>query len=491
MTIRCRQLIAMVVLLSASVSSAQLPNVPVFSMWATKVSTELFGPNKCASCPAQNVPLGEIAPGDYIRVEIFVRDWDAEHNRGFCEGNIIIDPTNLCTNVGGSCISSFCASTFVGCATDVDCPDSHCVYSNCNPFPVITAYLILLDLNSLHSGSAGALQLAQIPCTYEPCEYEGEGSCPCAHYCLDPADVDCRHSYLTRCQTPGYCRAESSLFIETPRPDFVFHGMPHHASSSISPLHWSVLGYLNDQQHDGAVDDDQPRYLATALFRANADVSGTFSVQLDAENSVIADENWRNHLAVFQPLTLNFPYIIPQCTAIASATPAHRTIDARQPHLINYALGLTGLTSWEVTLSDPCDASQLVSDDFQTSIIPMDVPLPVVTQVDSFPRPIVLTLDRPAPPLHWLCLTRSGDIPNCVGVLPGDVNADLVANTADVMASLAELSSPTGMSRFSLDSNHSWMHTVEDVVRLLDLLNGADAYTPWLNAQLPDLPINP
>lgn len=484
MTNRCRQLIAMVVLLSVSVSSAQLPNVPVFSMWATKVSTELFGPNKCASCPAQNVPLGEIAPGDYIRVEIFVRDWDAEHNRGFCEGNIIIDPTNLCTNIGGKCTQSWCGGVPADCSSNADCPGTQCAYSNCNPYPKVSGYSVEVAAASLISGPTGSLELAPVACTEEQCEFVPDGLCPCTHFYTSFSECTCAASY---CQSDGYCTSDASVFIETNRIDYMLNGIGSFSIAANHPLGPEFLAFPFDPAELGVADDDLPRYLGTMLLQASADASGTFIIRFAAPELNLL---WIGSYLYgdYQNLYLNFPGYIPQCTALTSAA---AMIDARQPHAISHSLPSLASKSYDLTLSEPCDVDNLDTNAFDLSLIPTAVMLPRLIHLSGTRQTPTLTLDRPIPIQHWLCFARSDESSTCIGILPGDVDGNGVANVEDVEFSIATLDASSAHSLYSVDTDRSGTHTAEDALRLMDLLNGAGAFTPWLNAQIPDLPTNP
>lgn len=484
MTKQCHKISAIAVLLLVGVSLAQLPDVPVFSMWATEVSTDLFGPNKCISCPTQNVPLGEISPGDYIRVEIFVRDWDAEHNRGACEGNIIIELPYACTNVGGKCLSSWCGGVPADCSSDADCPGTHCAYSNCNPYPKVSAFSAVVDTATLRSGATGSLDWARVPCTEEQCEFLPDGLCPCAHFHTSPSECTCTAS---TCQSDSFCDSAASVFIETLRTDYLFGAIPS-ASSAYTPLTGpEFLGFAFDPDKFGEVDDDLPRYLGTMLLQASADASGTFIIKFaDPELNLL----WTGSALYgdYQNLYLNFPGSIPQCTALTSA-PA--MIDARQPHAITNALPSLGSKSYDLTLSDPCDVATLDTNAFNLSLFPADTSPPRLILVSGTHQTATLTLDRPIPTGHWLCLARSDESSACIGILPGDADGNGLSNTEDVQLSLAALNTSTAYPVLSIDTNRSGVHTAEDALRLIDLLNGAGAFTPWLSAQLPGLPTNP
>lgn len=472
---------------------AQLPNVPVFSMWVTEVSDGQGGPNRCTSCPTQNVPVGEVLPGDVIRVEVYVSTWDAQPGRGICNGDPQQGQNAACTGIGALCPGKHCTNNGSSCATDINCGGAPCVDNTCIAFPRLGAFTATVLGSGLSSGNGGQLSLYEIPCDPADCSFLPDGTCPCAQFYQSPAQCTCASA--TCSAITDTCSREASGFIERARADYLFFGK---SSGEIVGFSFDgtvdFTGFLNNSLADGAVDNGTRKHLGSLILQASANAAGTFTLAFfkDPNATFVVNANAGTFDdMVYQDLILNFMGGgTPDCADILSANPADCEVDGRQPHDIGNTSPAQGITSIDVTLSAPCNnIGALTPAAFSLSVTPAGGTPPTITNVSGAGNTATLTLSGPIPPQKWTCISRTGGANStCVGFLPGDVNANLAANTADVTAAIGSLTGMVPEPLIGTDTNRSTIHTAEDLVRLLDLFNGGGAYSPLLNTTLPACP---
>lgn len=476
---------------------AQTPNVPVFSMWATEVTDGMGGPNKCTSCPTQNVPLGQIAPGDVVRIELFVSTWDSQPGRGFCDGDPAQGQAGQCTNIGSAapCPGKHCANNGASCATDLNCTGSSCIQNICTAFPRVGAYTATVLGSSFFSGQAGQFSLYQIPCDPADCSVLTDGTCPCAHFYQQGSDCTCTTSVCSA--STNLCDRNASALIEKSRPDNIFFGKASFEIMGFSPLgDIDFSSVLLNSLVDGVVDNGTRKHLGSMILEASSNAGGTFTISFfkDPNTTFVVNANAGIFDGqVYNDLIINLPPPITMnnCTMITTASPTDCEVDGRQPHDIASAVPPQGITSIDVTFSNPCNAAtDLSPSNFALTLTPAGGTPPTVTNVAGSGNTATLTLSAPIPPGKWTCVT-SNTAPGgqtCVGFLPGDVNANLIANTADVTAAINSLNGTVPEPPIATDTNRSSIHTAEDLVRLLDLFNGGGAYSPLLNTTLPPCP---
>jgi hypothetical protein len=65
-----------------------------------------------------------------------------------------------------------------------------------------------------------------------------------------------------------------------------------------------------------------------------------------------------------------------------------------------------------------------------------------------------------------------------IGFLPGDVNADLVAGPLDILALIDHLNGLKNLPVWSTDIDRSGQTNPQDILREVDVLNGAGAFEP-------------
>lgn len=292
------------------------------------------------------------------------------------------------------------------------------------------------------------------------------------------------------------CDRNASALIEKSRPDNIFFGKATSEIIGFSPIgDIDFTGFLFNPLVDGVVDNGTRKHLGSLILQASPTAGGTFTISYfkDSNATFVVSANagiLDGH--VYEDLIINFPPITANnCTMITTASPTDCDVDGRQPHDIASAVPAQGITSIDVTFSNPCNAAtDLMASNFTLTLTPAGGTPPTVTNVAGSGNTATLTLSAPIPPQKWTCVT-SNTAPGsqtCVGFLPGDVNANLTANTADVTAAINSLNGTVPEPPIGTDTNRSSIHTAEDLVRLLDLFNGGGAYSPLLNTTLPACP---
>lgn len=487
-----------------SSAMAQVPNVGTFSLWVTEIRDGTTDAVKCSqglgNCPTQNVPLGLAMPGDKFRIDAYIGGWDAQPARGFCDGDPAQGHNALCTNIGTACTGMHCQGqeNTIGssCINANSCGGIPCIQNVCRAFPRLATYTASISGASLASGASGQLVLQQIPCDPGDCAFLPDQSCPCAQFL--PSSGQCTCAVNNSCSVSGFCTNPSSTaFIEKARPDWLFFG-----KATITDL--ALLTFFGDYEFssvlfsptaDATTDTGIRRNLGTILVQATPTASGTFTVQF-LKDSNLTFVNDANAAAldggyVYQDLIINFPVSTAQCSQIVAADPVNCDVDGRQPHDIGNTVPAQGITSIDLVLSAPCSANTLTPADFSLSVNPPGGTPPTITGVGGSGNNATLTLSGPILPDKWTCIMRTGGNQVCVGFLPGDVNANLVANTADVTAAISSLNGMVPEPLLATDTNRSTVHTAEDLVRILDIFNGGGAYGPSLNKTLPNCPTGP
>jgi len=171
--------------------------------------------------------------------------------------------------------------------------------------------------------------------------------------------------------------------------------------------------------------------------------------------------------------------------SIVSSNPSRGAIDARKPTDRDG----TNAYGWQsVDLVFSVYASLQIPQDFFVTQAGGIVVAPPVTEVAAADdQHLTVTLETIIETRAWTTITHidSGTSVR-LGYLPGDVKADGVSNEADVTAHVDALNGVLPVRPiWSMDINRSEAITGADTLELVDLLNGTEAYEPYLNESLP------
>ena len=172
-------------------------------------------------------------------------------------------------------------------------------------------------------------------------------------------------------------------------------------------------------------------------------------------------------------------------------------IDARQPHSVRITTPKQGWDRLVLQFSTDPAALNLQPGDFAVHVIPPGTVLPpVVTNVLLLPavNAVAVVLNRPIDPGHWTCVEY---LPSgrrwCLGFLPADSGQDRLSATGDINALINSINNVPGrvLPPYATDIDRSGVTNGSDILRLIDLLNGADAFDIWITRSLPPCPQTP
>ena len=170
---------------------------------------------------------------------------------------------------------------------------------------------------------------------------------------------------------------------------------------------------------------------------------------------------------------------------IVASIPPDGSIDARQPTDPNGANAQGWQTIDLMYNGETCLTSAtdfLMSQDGGTAGEPIVASVTLPT-----PNTVRLNFASPIVPGAWTVITdvASGDSIR-LGYLPGDVSGDGIANGDDIQTLLDALGgSGPALPIWARDVDRSGELSPADMLRVIDLLNGADGFVPWLEVTLP------
>ncbi len=187
------------------------------------------------------------------------------------------------------------------------------------------------------------------------------------------------------------------------------------------------------------------------------------------------------------PLTTCTPD--PCVIAIESAVPPSGAIDGRHPSDTDGS-SPDGWSS--LTLNFNGDAAGLTAGDL--TIDSGGATAPGIIAVTPNGSSAVIDLDTFIPLGEWTMITHlPSGTSTCLGYLPGDANNDLFSNSADILGVIdcinGVIAPPCEL--WQCDIDRSGACEAPDILRVIDLLNGAAIYQPWLGVQLPASPCGP
>lgn len=173
---------------------------------------------------------------------------------------------------------------------------------------------------------------------------------------------------------------------------------------------------------------------------------------------------------------------LPFC-GIASANPPHCAIDA----------GYTGVdgsrSRWNaVEVTFACSVASLHNLDFTVSTSGNAAPT-ITSVTNDGSLTATLNLSGPIEPGAWTCFTHSSGAETCFGFLPGDVNADQTSGPGDILEVINNLNGDLVplLEFWQCDIDRSGKCGAADILGVIDLLNGAIKFEPWINVSLPTL----
>jgi len=182
----------------------------------------------------------------------------------------------------------------------------------------------------------------------------------------------------------------------------------------------------------------------------------------------------------------------PGACAVQTTDPPNCAIDARQPSLPNGS-NPAGWDSISFTFNVDCNLTGIAPSSFSVRQEPAGLPI-AVANVQPVGDVVTVRLSRAISLQTWTCVKYNATGEEvCLGYLPADVNADRTAGPVDILAVINNLNGQVQPPYpiWQCDSDRSGLCAPADILRVIDLLNGADTYDPWLGRTLPVCPTAP
>ena len=172
--------------------------------------------------------------------------------------------------------------------------------------------------------------------------------------------------------------------------------------------------------------------------------------------------------------------------------PGNCAIDAREPHDLNNVNDRNG---WNrMVMSFSCDPATLgfSAGDLSVGTTPPNGAIGISgANVDSVGNTVTITLNDKISPGEWTCISH---LPSggqwCMGYLPANADQNLVSAANDINALINAINLVPGfkLPLYASDINRSGLTTGQDILRVIDLLNGAGDFDVWIAAGLPPCP---
>ncbi len=169
---------------------------------------------------------------------------------------------------------------------------------------------------------------------------------------------------------------------------------------------------------------------------------------------------------------------------IESSIPPDGAIDARQP----YNPDGTDPAGWDsIDITFDGATAGMTAADFTITVDPAGT-TPSITAVTTDGDTVTLDFNMVIPDGAWTTIRHNdSNMTVRLGNLPGDVDADGTTDAADLQDLIDWLDGSGGpYDEWSTDINRSGSDSPEDILRLIDLLNGAHEYDAYLGVALPD-----
>ncbi|MCH8253105.1 MAG: hypothetical protein IID36_11695 [Planctomycetes bacterium] len=167
--------------------------------------------------------------------------------------------------------------------------------------------------------------------------------------------------------------------------------------------------------------------------------------------------------------------------AIIFSFPPNGAIDAGVP----FDSAGVPVGAWDsIAITFDGDASALTADDFAISVT-LGTP-PSIVEVQHSGATVTLVLDSAIPAAAWTIFTHiESDTFTALGFLPGDVNADCISTSNDILTLIDNFNGVIDpLPIWSADVDRSGGVSASDVLRVIDLFNGAGEYDVWLGVVL-------
>ncbi|MGB0716139.1 MAG: hypothetical protein ACPGXK_09690 [Phycisphaerae bacterium] len=310
---------------------------------------------------------------------------------------------------------------------------------------------------------------------------------------LEPAqtacasNTDCPNS--AQCGNDGFCACVEAFQIDDSRSDWVFFNRVTIDSGSCSSADTVAFGSLIFGA--GVIDSGATFYLGSFSLQIPEGAGGTYTLAFDLDEALPTTllDSVGSALGVDASATLSISTgDVPTCTNdIVVSEPANCEVDASQPHDVDDANATVGLQTYRITINDGCEPTL---GEFTVTQLPFSILNPFPPTIDSITLVEGSTYDFALSGIINTGLyTCIGLISNpaertCIGYLPGDVNKSAVADGEDIRAWIDAIEGTEPRPAWATDLNRDGETGPEDLLRELDLLNGAAAFDVWFDESI-------
>jgi len=315
------------------------------------------------------------------------------------------------------------------------------------------------------------------------------GKIECTQSSTCPTDYPICISYPFGCTCAGH-NPDVGAFMTQDRSDFLLYYIDGFAGVDVSFLDYRYFKAATASI--GVVDTGVPRYLGTLVLRVSANACGTFRIGFkDDQTSNFIVDKANPPLSVFptlQPLVLT----VSDCARLlVSCNPAHCNEDARIAHdRLDQNLKKNANT---IVMNFSKPTTGMAAADFEVTVVPV-VPGDVIPGISAVtpnvvdPRITTVSLNRRIQQTRWTCIRdKFSNRRCCMGSLPGDADNSRISRSDDIFEifdNLAGLVSPK-LAPEKCDTDRSLLPTPADLLMVVDLLNGADAFDEVNGDMLP------
>jgi hypothetical protein len=318
--------------------------------------------------------------------------------------------------------------------------------------------------------------LGKIECTLS-------STCPTDYPICTTAPVD------YGCTCAGH-NPELGAWMTQNRSDFILFNIDGFSGIDVQSLNYTY--FKGATASIGVLDTGVPRYLGTVVLRVSTNACGTFRIGFvdDQLANYIADKA-NPPLQVFptlQPLVLT----VSDCARyLVSCNPVHCNEDARIAHDRLDPNIKKNANTMVMNFNKP--TTGMIAADFEVTLVPV-VPgdiLPGISAVTPNvvdPKITTLTLNRRIQQTRWTCIRDKGSNRRCcMGSLPGDADNSRISRSADVDEIIDNFNGLVipKLAPEKCDTDRSLNCTPADLLMVVDLLNGADAFDPVNGDKLP------
>lgn len=356
-----------------------------------------------------------------------------------------------------------------------------------NANAVMRAYQVVIDADS-YIGECKAVSV--LPEGWEQ-EFPTR-QCSTDEDCIDPNYPNCQSSV---------CRGDNHnpsgpgplplAFIDSSREDWthagVFNVTP---ATDISSLSYRFLIFTIQ---GGALDGANNTYAGQFKVRVLDNAQGSTTIAPLGGIGTVLTVDGASVFPDLTGLTINTPGTCGPPCQIVNSDPPPCAIDARFPHARNDPTIRLGWASVVVELNEECDPGTLTIEDFSTSLFGgagFPPGIGEISQVGDNMIEVVFTArlrDR-----RWVCVNlEDGGMTTstCIGQLPADANQDRTSAAPDITSLIDHLNNPVANPMELYQCNVDREGSVcgpADITALIDLLNGASTFQPYLQAQITD-----